>query len=58
VRKPTDIRSLGDVCAVNAANFIDEPIDLRAFFVVTPALAVRLNRGETRVVIDYTYSEK
>jgi tetratricopeptide (TPR) repeat protein len=58
VRKPTDIRSLGDVCAVNSGGFVDEAIDLRPFFVVAPAVAVRLNRGETRAVINYTYADK
>jgi tetratricopeptide (TPR) repeat protein len=58
VRKPTDIRSLGDVCAVGSSGFIDEAIDLRPFFVVSPAVAVRLDRGDTRVVIDYAYADK
>ncbi len=58
VRKPTDIRSLGDICAVSGDSVVDEPIDLRPFFVVAPAVAVRLGRGDTRVVVDYTYSEK
>jgi len=58
VRKPTDIRALGDVCAVDAGNAVDEAIDLRPFFVIVPAVAVRLNRGDSRLVVDYAYSEK
>jgi tetratricopeptide (TPR) repeat protein len=58
VRKPTDIRSLGDICAINDGSGVEEPIDLRPFFVVVPAMAVRLNRGDARVVVDYQYSEK
>lgn len=57
-RKPTDIRALGDVCAFNGGGAVDEPIDLRPFFVVAPAVAVRLNRGDTRVLVDYAYDDK
>jgi hypothetical protein len=58
VRKPTDIRGVGDVCAVGASGLVDEAIDLRPFFVVSPAVAVRLDRGDTRVVVDYAYGDK
>ncbi len=58
VRKPTDIRTLGDVCAFSAGNVVEEAIDLRPFFVLSPALAVRLARGDTKVVVDYAYAEK
>jgi hypothetical protein len=58
VRKPTDIRALGDVCAAGGAGLTEEAIDLRPFFVVSPALAVRLDRGDTRVVADYVYADK
>lgn len=58
VRKPTDVRMLGDVCAFNGGGVVEEAIDLRPFFVVSPALAVRLARGDTRVVVDYVYAEK
>jgi hypothetical protein len=58
VRKPTDIRALGDICAVGGAGVIEEAIDLRPFFIVSPAVAVRLAHGDARVVVDYVYSEK
>jgi len=58
VRKPTDIRGVGDVCALGASGIVDEAIDLRPFFVVSPAVAVRLDRGDTRVVVDYAYGDK
>ena len=58
VRKPTDMKASGDVCAFDGGKAVEEPIDLRPFFVVSPAVAVRLARGDTRVVVDYTYSEK
>jgi len=58
VRKPMDIRALGDVCAFSAGSAVDEAIDLRPFFVLSPAVAVRLSRGDARVVVDYAYNEK
>jgi tetratricopeptide (TPR) repeat protein len=58
VRKPTDLRPFGDVCAFNAAGAVEEAIDLRPFYVVSPALAIRLARGDTRVVVDYAYADK
>jgi hypothetical protein len=58
VRKPTDIRALGDVCAVGGAGVIEEAIDLRPFFIVSPAVAVRLDHGDARVAVDYVYSDK
>ncbi len=58
VRKQMDIRTLGDVCAFSGGSIVDEAIDLRPFFVLSPAIAVRLSRGDTRVVVDYAYNEK
>jgi tetratricopeptide (TPR) repeat protein len=58
VRKPMDIRGSGDICAYNSGGFVEEAIDLRPFFVVSPATAVRLTKGDTRVVVDYAYAEK
>ena len=52
------MKASGDVCAFDGGKAVEEPIDLRPFFVVSPAVAVRLARGDTRVVVDYTYSEK
>ncbi|MEA2235471.1 MAG: hypothetical protein QOC81_195 [Thermoanaerobaculia bacterium] len=58
VRKPMDIRAAGDVCAYNSGVVVEEAIDLRPFFVVSPAMAVRLAKGDVRVVVDYVYTEK
>jgi tetratricopeptide (TPR) repeat protein len=55
--RPIDIRATGDVCGA-AAPHIDEAIDLRPLFVVSPAIAVRLSPGDARLVVDYAYAEK
>ena len=58
VKKPMDLRSVGDVCGFSGGHLVEEPVDLRPFFVVSPATAVRLDRSDAHVVVDYAYSEK
>ncbi|HYM62868.1 MAG TPA: hypothetical protein VEZ11_18425, partial [Thermoanaerobaculia bacterium] len=56
---PLDIRATGDVCGfVSPDRVLDEAIDLRPLFVVSPAVAVRLSPRDNRVAVDYAYSDK
>ena len=54
--RPLDIRATGDVCGAGAAH-IDEAIDLRPLFLVSPALAVRLSPGDAHMTVDYAYTD-
>ncbi len=56
-RQPLDIRATGDICGASATH-IDEAIDLRPLFVVSPALAVRLSPGDVHMTVDYAYADK
>jgi hypothetical protein len=55
-RRPLDIRATGDVCGAAAAH-LDEAIDLRPLFVISPAVAVRLSPGDAHVAVDYAYAD-
>jgi tetratricopeptide (TPR) repeat protein len=56
-KRPTDLRVVGDFCGQTGLERLPEPIDLRALYTLSPALAVRLAPGVTRVVVDYAYPE-
>ena len=56
-RRPLDIRATGDVCGA-AAPHIDEAIDLRPLFLVSPAIAARLSPGDAHVTVEYAYADK
>jgi tetratricopeptide (TPR) repeat protein len=54
-KRPTDIRAIGDLCGRSGAERLAEPIDLRALYTLSPALAMRVAPGVTRVAVDYVY---
>jgi tetratricopeptide (TPR) repeat protein len=54
-RRPIDIRMIGDTCGLAAGGRLDEPIDLRPLFLITPALAMQLKSGDAKVAVDYVY---
>lgn len=56
-RRPLDIRATGDVCGFAAGRALDEAVDLRPLFIVSPAVAVRLSPGDAHVTVDYTYAD-
>lgn len=56
-RRPIDIRTNGDVCGSAGTSLLEEPIDLRPLFIVSPALAVRLAPGDAKAVVQYAYQD-
>lgn len=55
-KRPLDLKAAGDFCGQSGIDRMEEPIDLRALYTLSPALALRLQPGITRVVVDYTHS--
>jgi tetratricopeptide (TPR) repeat protein len=55
IKKPLDLKRQGDICSVVGAKMVMNAIDLRPFFSAAPDLAVLLNPGVQRVVVNTTY---
>jgi len=55
-KRPIDLRPAGDFCGQWGAERGMEPIDLRALYTLSPALAIRLNPGVFKVVVNYRYA--
>jgi hypothetical protein len=45
----------GDLCASAGAQTLANQIDLRPFYLMSPNLAIALERGITRAVVTFTY---
>lgn len=52
-KRAMDVRAIGDLCGQSGSERLEEPIDLRSLYTLSPALAVRLAPGVTRVAVDY-----
>ena len=56
VKRPIEnLQRIGDVCAVQGATLLTNPIDLRPFYPLSPNLAVQLPTGVTRALVTFTY---
>lgn len=52
-KRVMDVRAIGDFCGQSEGERLGEPIDLRSLYTLSPALALRLDPGVSRVVVDY-----